>query len=145
MRVLMVVDAAEQSQALLDYVRTAHENEAEFVLLAVSLSGRTAELQATENVLEEALHALTEEPGGRFRARLEIGDPAEVIARVAQEEEASVIMMPAHGDGEFPRLQALGGVAHAVAHRTNIPLLIASPSGLEALLRDERVVTVPAR
>jgi nucleotide-binding universal stress UspA family protein len=145
MRVLMVVDAAEQSHALLDYVRTAHENDAEFVLLAVSLSGRSAELQTAQKVLEEALHALSEEPGDRFRARLEIGEPGEVIARVAQEEDASVIMMPAHGDGEFPRLQELGGVAHAVAHRTNIPILIASPSGLEALLRDERVLTVPAR
>lgn len=145
MRVLMVIEAAEQSQALLDYVRTAHEQEAEFVLLGVSLSGRAAELQATENLLNEALSALTEEPDARYRTRLEIGDPVEVIPRIAEEIEASVIMMPAHGDGEFPRLQELGGVAHAVAHRTNIPILIASPSGLEALLRDERVLTVPAR
>lgn len=145
MRVLMVVDAAEQSQALLDYVRTAHANDLEFVLLAISLSGRTADLHAAEQVLTEAVRALGVEPGPRFRVRLEIGDPAEVIARVAQEEQASVIMMPAHTDGEFPRLQELGGVAYAVAHRTNIPLLIASPSGLEALLRDERILTMPAR
>lgn len=145
MRVLMVVDAAEQSQALLDHVRSTDESEAEYVVLTVSLSGRAADLHTAENVLQEALAALGEEVGDRSRARLEIGDPAEVIARIAGEEEASVIMMPAHGDGEFPRLEALGGLAHAVAHRTNVPILIASPSGLEALLRDERVVTVPAR
>jgi nucleotide-binding universal stress UspA family protein len=145
MPVLMVLDAAGDSHALLEYVRTIREGEGEYVLLSVSLSGREADLEAARNVLNEALHTLGEEPTAVLRTRLEIGYPAEVIARVANEEAADVIMMPAYGDGEFPRLKDLGDVAHEVAHRTNIPILIKSPVGFEALMRDERILTVPLR
>jgi nucleotide-binding universal stress UspA family protein len=145
MPVLVVLDAAGDSQALLDYVRTMHAGEAEYVLLSVSLSGREADREAARNVLNEALYTLGEEQGTILRTRLEIGDPAEVIARVAAEEGAEVIMMPAYGDGEFPRLQELGYAAHQVSHRTTIPILIKSPVGFEALIGDERVVTLPTR
>jgi nucleotide-binding universal stress UspA family protein len=145
MLVLMVLDAAEETHELLEYVRTVHRVDAELVLLSISLSGREADRAVAERVLAEGLQTLGAKPGPGLRTRLEIGDPAEVIARVVREERPDVIMMPAYGDGEFPRLQELGALAREIAQRTNIPLVIASPVGLEALLRDERIVTLPAR
>jgi nucleotide-binding universal stress UspA family protein len=144
MVVLLVLDAADESHELLEYVRSVHRVDADLVLLSISLSGREADRAVAERVLTEALQTLGARPGPGLSARMEIGDPADVIARVVDEERPDVIMMPAYGDGDFPRLQELGTLAREIAHRTNIPLVIASPAGLEALLRDERIVTLPS-
>ena len=93
-------------------------------------SGRSAEVEAGQRLLVEPMRSL------RFldrdltvEARLEIGDTPERMLELAEEIQADRIVMSAHGEGEFPRLEALGQTAWRVLDRSLVPVLLVSPAG----------------
>ncbi len=146
MTLLMVLsDTLVESRQLLDYLNAMADVEARVVLLRVSPSGREVSLEISHRVLDQARHALEYAGSEReLTTRLEIGDPEQIVPRVAQEERADVILMPGFNPEEFPRLQELGAVPRTTAEQVQIPIVIQSPEGLETLLKRERILTVPA-
>src|SRR5690349_9600822 len=110
MTLLMVLsDTLVESRQLLDYVNAMADFQMRVVLLRVSPSGREASLEMSHRVIDQARHAL--QVAGCEREivnRLEIGDPEAIVPRVAEEEQADVILMPAFSPEEFPRLQEMG-------------------------------------
>jgi nucleotide-binding universal stress UspA family protein len=114
---------ADRSIALL----CATEGVGEVILLHVVSRGET------EDELNEALMKAEEElesvrrnlalQGMAVRTLVRIGDPALEIARTADEEDASVIWMNAHGKGWFREL-LLGHTAFTVAMNARRPVLI---------------------
>jgi nucleotide-binding universal stress UspA family protein len=146
MTLLMVLsDTLVETRQLLDYVNAMADFQVRVVLLRVSPSGRVASLSMSHRVLEQAKHALETHDGTReISSRLEIGDPEVIVPRIAEEEGADVILMPAFGPEEFPRLQELGDLPRATAEQVQVPVVISSPEGLEAVLKRQRILTVPA-
>jgi hypothetical protein len=146
MTLLMVLsDTLVESRQLLDYLNAMADVDARIVLLRVSPSGRQAGLEMSHRVLDQARHTLQYADSGReVVPRLEIGDPEEIVPRVAIEEGAHVILMPGFGPEEFPRLQELGAIPRSTAEQVQVPVVIQSPEGLETLLKRERILTVPA-
>jgi nucleotide-binding universal stress UspA family protein len=146
MTLLMVLsETLVESRQLLDYVAAMSDVEVKVVLLRVSPSGREADLVMSQRVLDQARHTLSVSGGEReIVTRLEIGDSQVIVPRVAEEEKADVILMPAYGPEEFPRLQDLGDLARATAEHVHVPVVVSSPEGLEALLEHQRILTVPA-
>ncbi len=75
---------------------------------------------------EEALHVAQmalEAQGVHTKARIEFGSPADEIVRVAREEQVDLIAIGAQGKTVAQEL-LLGSVAHAVARRATMPVLI---------------------
>lgn len=146
MTLLMVLsDSLDESRPLLEYVSAIADPEVRILLLRVSPSGRAASLQMSQRVLDQARHMLqlAGEPR-EIATRLEIGDPEQIVPRIAGSERADVILMPAYGPEEFPRLKELGELPRATAEQVHVPVIISSPEGLEALLERQRILTVPA-
>jgi hypothetical protein len=146
MTLLMVLsESLVESRPLLEYVSAIADVDARIVLLRVSPSGREADLVISQRVLDQARHMLDFSGTKReITPRLEIGDSEAIVPRVAHEEQASVILMPAYGPEEFPRLQELGELPRTTAEQVHVPVVISSPEGLEALLEQQRILTVPA-
>jgi nucleotide-binding universal stress UspA family protein len=59
--------------------------------------------------------------GIQLDRRVEIGDPAEVIQGIAQQNGVDLIMMPTHGFGKFRQL-LLGSVVSKVLHDSVLPV-----------------------
>jgi nucleotide-binding universal stress UspA family protein len=64
-----------------------------------------------------------DERGVAFRVVLAEGAPADVVLRVADAEDAELIVTGRRGRGGFSEL-LLGSVSHALAHHARRPLLI---------------------
>jgi nucleotide-binding universal stress UspA family protein len=146
MTLLMVLsDTLVESRQLLDYVNAMADFQVRVVLLRVSPSGSVASLEMSRRVLDQARQALRVAGAEReITSRLEIGSPAEIVPRVAEEERADVILMPAFSPEEFPRLQEMGALPRSTAEQVQVPVVISSPEGLEAVLKRQRILTVPA-
>jgi nucleotide-binding universal stress UspA family protein len=146
MTLLMVLsDTLVESRQLLDYVNTIADFQVRVVLLRVSPSGSVASLEMSRRVLEQARQGLRIASAEReITTRLEIGDPEVIVPRVAGEERADVILMPAFGPEEFPRLQEIGDLPRTTADQVQVPVVISSPEGLEAVLKRQRILTIPA-
>jgi nucleotide-binding universal stress UspA family protein len=67
--------------------------------------------------------------GRRVTARTVVGQPSLMVARVAHDEGADVIMMATHGRGGLARL-VLGSVATATLQRADMPVLLVRPSAM---------------
>jgi nucleotide-binding universal stress UspA family protein len=99
----------------------------------------------SRRVLDQARQALRIAGAEReITSRLEIGDPEAIVPRVAEEEHADVILMPGFSPEEFPRLQEMGALPRTTAEQVQIPVVISSPEGLEAVLKRQRILTIPA-
>lgn len=99
-------------------------------LLHAIASGRPAEVEAGQRVLLEAARAVRRlDRDLSIEARLEIGDTVERLLGVADEIQPALIVMSAHGEGDFPRLSSLGRVARETLERGCRPVLLVSPSG----------------
>ena len=85
----------------------------------LDFGGLAASLQWEERMAraEDMIRTFLDVDLGRFEVerRVETGDPARTIIRVARESEADLIMMPTHGYGPFRRF-LLGSVAAKVLH-----------------------------
>jgi nucleotide-binding universal stress UspA family protein len=67
--------------------------------------------------------------GKRVTARTIVGHPSVMVARVAQDEAADIVMMATHGRGGLARL-VLGSVATATLQRADVPILLVRPSAM---------------
>lgn len=93
--------------------------------------------QAAGEQLDTLLDGM-ERTGVKFaRGRLELGDPAEVIVRVASEGSFRLIVMGTHGRRGLSRL-LWGSVAESVTRRAPCPVLTVRTG-------DRPVLDVPAR
>lgn len=68
--------------------------------------------------------------GVPYRTRMVEGSPARVLKEVADEEDASMIVVGSRGRGGFTEL-LLGSVSHQLAHHADRPLLIVPPPAEE--------------
>ena len=146
MTLLMVLsDTLGEARQLLDYINAMADSQVRVVLLRVSPSGREASLEMSHRVMDQARQALRLAGVEReIATRLEIGSPEEIVPRVAEEERADVILMPGFSPEEFPRLQEMGALPRSTAEQVQVPVVISSPEGLEAVLKRQRILTVPA-
>lgn len=80
-------------------------------------------LERAREVLDEILLEDNQELGGaRWEGRLEPGDPADAILRVAQEVGAEALVVGSHGYG--PLASLLGSVSHELVRRADRPVTI---------------------
>jgi nucleotide-binding universal stress UspA family protein len=146
MKILAYVDGSRWSGCALRHARRFLRPIDELILLYVAPRGGPGYIESGEMVLEASLHAsgLDRAPEATVRPKLCIGDPKEMIARVAEQEDADVILMGAVGPGGFPRRADISETARETMERTNRPVVVCSPQGLELLLKHEgRLVTQP--
>ncbi|WNQ10956.1 universal stress protein [Paenibacillus aurantius] len=73
-------------------------------------------------ILEPAVAAL-KDAGIPYRSLARNGDPAEIILRLAREEECGLIVMGSRGNGLVKEL-LLGSVSHAVIQQARCPVMI---------------------
>jgi nucleotide-binding universal stress UspA family protein len=74
-------------------------------------------------VLDEEWCAPLREAGVRYRAVLADGPPAPVLIRLADEEDADLVVTGRRGRGGFAEL-LLGSTSHHVSHHVRRPLVI---------------------
>lgn len=107
-------------------------------LVHVIASGRPAEVEVGQRLLLEAARALRRlDRGLSIEARLEIGETADGLLRVADEIDPALIVMNAHGEGDFPRVGAVGRAARRMLAHGCRPVLLVAPSG-NRLCRPQR-------
>lgn len=134
MKIILAVDDSPHSQAALEFVRRAHWiKEARIVVLSavpvvvnvpllVEVRGGTVD-QEIQEINRRTAQELTsrcerqlKEAGLSTVAQVELGDPREVIVRVAEEQNADLIVVGSHGRSGFTKL-LMGSVAsHVVTH-----------------------------
>jgi nucleotide-binding universal stress UspA family protein len=79
----------------------------------------------------------------QVRARAELGQPTEAIAKIARQEGADLITMTTHGRSGLARL-VLGSVATATLRRTEVPMILIRPASLDGSLTADEPVAVAA-
>jgi nucleotide-binding universal stress UspA family protein len=138
MTCVIEINRTSPSPALLYEAACRYRRCGEIYLVHAIASGRPAEVEAGQRLLLEAartLRRLNRELS--IEARLEIGETAERLLRVAEEIQPALIVMSAHGEGDFPRLGSLGRVARVTLEQGQRPILLVSPSG-NRLCRPQR-------
>jgi nucleotide-binding universal stress UspA family protein len=71
----------------------------------------------------EGARRLLDAAGIAYRVRIELGDAAATIARIASEEHCDCIVMGTRGMGAIPGL-TLGSVANKVVHLADVPVML---------------------
>ena len=137
MKILLPTDGSVYSRSAVDFVvsRTSLLGKnPDIVLLTVSpkqsavrrlLSG-DAEGRYYEEVARKALapaKKILDGEGIRYTERKEVGDPAEVIAQVVEDEAPDLLIMGSRGLSAFAGL-ILGSVTTGVLARTTTPMLL---------------------
>ena len=74
----------------------------------------------------ERLAAAFREAGLEAHARVELGNPADVVLRIAAEEGSSLIVIGATGKGHVAEL-VLGSVSDEVIRKSHLPVLVVKP------------------
>jgi nucleotide-binding universal stress UspA family protein len=106
--------------------------------VAAPVTGLEASPVTTPEVTEELTEALQAEAqaglertaralGGDVQRRVEYGDPAAEIVRVAADEGYDVVVVGSHGSG-FVKRVLLGSVSHHVLHQAPCPVLVVRAS-----------------
>lgn len=78
-------------------------------------------------VILDRVETLTGRDAGQVSVMVEEGDPADTIIATADELGADLIVVGGGATGDHRR--AFGSVAHAVAKRAHVPVLVARPGG----------------
>lgn len=128
-KILFPVDFSEPCRAIVPYIKDMSRHYSADLTL-VHAFGPSAALAGTEMVhadldlLQEVQCKQNEElrrfakamfPCQHVQAFVELGEPAGVIAKVAEQQEADLIMLPTHGYGPVRRF-LLGSVTAKVLH-----------------------------
>lgn len=146
MKVLTCVDGSQWSGHALRHACRFLSPSDELILLYVAPRGGPGYVESGRMVLEASLRAagLDRSREAAVQSKICIGDPKEMIPRVAEQEGADVIVMGAVGADGFPHVSDIGDTARETMERTNRPVVVCSPRGLELLLKDQgRLVTQP--
>ena len=139
LKVLLPVDGSECSGRAVDFViekMRAREGEVELHLLTVHAPipyARAVSVIGSDKV-GQYYHDEGEITLKSARARLDaakvsyahhivVGEPAEVIARFAEEKKVDQVVIGTHGRGRIGKL-LLGSVASKVVHLTDVPVLL---------------------
>lgn len=137
-KILVPLDGSELADRILVQVRRLLSREDAEVLLLTVLpepspdEGERAQAARLEEVSSrlEAKRRKIEEGGARARFDLMTGDPASQILSFAEAWCPSLIAMSTHGRTGLERWTR-GSVAERVLRRSQFPLLLANPRGLE--------------
>lgn len=87
-------------------------------------------LAAGEHSLQDAV-ALCTGAGVEFDTQLGQGEPAHLLADIAEEEDCALVIMGARGKGGTPGTR-LGSTAHAMLHDCRVPVTIVNAVEPEA-------------
>jgi hypothetical protein len=160
MRLLVHVDGSPWASLALQHAARRLEAGDEVVLLAVCPRAVESYLECGRMMLEASLRACADILAGRaVRTRLAVGDPREVVPRLAAEEHADLVVIGPpdtnetgthHGGYFFPRDGdrvaglteglAPGDWRHEASNRYDCPILCGSPRGIELLIGDQAVL-----
>lgn len=140
-RILVPVDLTEGSQGLVNYaVQIARPFNAsidvinvweppqyvapDLLVAAPGWNAQSLEEMAVDTAKKEmeALVRKVENPPVPLRARVEVGEAASTVLRVAEEGKHDLIIMGTHGRRGLPRL-LMGSVAQKVVARAHCPVL----------------------
>jgi len=137
-KILCPVDFSEVSQQARDYgVRIAKECGSDVVFIHVVEPivapadfsfGPVTTVEVEDQLIQRAQESLegiakvTDLPEGRLKTRVERGRPSSEIVRVAEEENASLIVMGTHGYTGLTHV-LLGSTAERVVNKAPCPVL----------------------
>ncbi len=139
-KILVPIDGSEQSERIIGRLLTTvnlYKDAVELHVLNVQAPvpyGNKISHAIGHEMLEQHLHeqgvlalkkslAALDTAGLAYKYYVETGDAAEVILRVARENDCTQIFMGTHGRGAVSGL-LLGSVATKVAHLTTIPVTL---------------------
>jgi nucleotide-binding universal stress UspA family protein len=136
-KILVALDGSlDAESALLHAVALAHDQNARITLLSVgpplnrSAAVGTAPapdlIDVHKEILRDATALIPQDVG--VTTRLERGDAAATILRIAREEDSSLIVMGSHGHSRFHRA-LLGSVSEKVLAQSEIPVLLMRGNG----------------
>ena len=121
MHVLVALDGSELAERALQSL-PHWSMEATFAPVLLRVVPSEQDLVEAERYLENLAQSWVVH-GSTRETRLEIGEAAAAIVRVARVLDTDMIAMGTHGRGGLPRL-VLGSVASAVVARANTPVLL---------------------
>ncbi len=133
--ILFPTDFSEQSQAVFPFAcRLARDQGARLLVLYADppplfhgeVVARRQEPDYEERLRNELRRFQPSDAGGRVEHRLEEGEAAEVILRVAREERCDLIVMATHGRTGLARL-LMGSVAEKVLREAPCPITLCAP------------------
>jgi nucleotide-binding universal stress UspA family protein len=130
--ILVALDGSPDAEAALHHaVALALDQNARLTLVTVApLQGQAVGVGAAappdltdahEKILREATEKLPREVG--VTTRLERGDPAETILRLARDDNYDLIVMGSHGHGRVHRA-LIGSVSEKVLRAAKLPVLL---------------------
>lgn len=140
-KVLLAIDASDQAEhAFHWYLTTIHRPDNQLVLLHVpeAIDGDRSRMHhLTSASFEEAirkdkekLKELEEKYNGKIlengisgRIRSESGKPGEVICKVAEEEDVTMVVVGTRGLGKVRRT-IMGSVSDYVVHHAHCPVIV---------------------
>lgn len=149
-KILCPVDFSEFSGLALKYAAAlASENDAKLVVLhsipdlALTLSFVEGNYQETVHEaiysrssaeLQDFLCALP--ANTRYEQKIATGSPTEAILKVAEEEQADLIVMGTHGHSGYERF-FVGSVTNKVLHKASVPVLVVCKPSQHFIRSDE--------
>jgi nucleotide-binding universal stress UspA family protein len=115
----------------------ARDRSARLIVLHVVPASLSAEQRAFgEEIADELNHLSLPDAGVHAERRLEEGDPAEVILRVARETNSDWIVLGSHGRTGLGRL-LMGSVAEQILRKAGCPVLtVKSPASVATAPKD---------
>ncbi len=143
MRILVGTDGSDQSMKAVEYAASlALKKDGEVLLVhVVAMDPRippsiwvTPEIEARDRKFIEELRKAAEnmlndiakklkEIGVNVRTRIEFGDPAEQILRIADDEEVDMIVLGVRGISRWKKI-LMGSVSEKVADEAKVPVMI---------------------
>jgi nucleotide-binding universal stress UspA family protein len=144
MKILVAIDESVHSQQALQFVSRMRWPAGSRVIVVSALQPRVSVATASPDmgvslaqVVEEERREVEElvaraegtlrESGFATEARVEVGDPREVLVAIAQRERADLIVMGSHGRTGLAKLM-LGSVSsHIVTHAACSVLVVKQP------------------
>jgi nucleotide-binding universal stress UspA family protein len=136
-KILVALDGSPDAEsALMHAISLARDQHARITLLTVGPSINRAAAVGTapppdlldvhQEILHDATRLIPRDVG--VTTRLERGEAAATILRVAREEEDDLIVMGSHGHSRFHRA-LLGSVSQKVLAQSEIPVLLMRGNG----------------
>ncbi|MFB3765364.1 MAG: universal stress protein [Methanotrichaceae archaeon] len=125
-KVLIPTDFSQPAEAAFSAIKSM-KGVGEIVLLHVVSKGESREeIEASVNNAKEKLNSIIHglgKGGSKVTPRVEVGIPTEVIRRIAEEEDASLIALSSVGENAL-RVGKIGNVTYDVANTASRPVLI---------------------